>query len=260
MAILKSFIQRFRSSPRPIPDALWSKALRTSPYARALPKNDRQKLRQLTTQFLRMKSFEGVADLVVTETIRARIALHACLPILHLGLDYYSDWTSIVIYPGDFRVRAEFADEIGVVHEETKDLCGESLSQGPVVLSWEAICEEDDHPAEHDLVIHECTHKLDILNGDANGFPPLHADMNTSQWARDFHMAYDQLCAQLDAGATCRLDPYAAEDPAEFFAVTSETFFAAPWIVYEDFPVVYKQLRSFYRQDPYTLWPRGNSQ
>ena len=260
LAIVKSFIQRFRPAPRPIPDALWSKALRTSPCARALPKNEQQKLRQLTAQFLRAKSFEGAADLAVTETMRARIALHACLPILHLGLDYYSDWTSIVIYPGDFRVRDEFADENGVVHEETKDLCGESLSHGPVVLSWEAIHDEDSHPSERDLVIHECAHKLDILNGDANGFPPLHADMNTSQWTRDFHLAYDRLCAQLDTGEACRLDPYAAEDPAEFFAVTSETFFAAPRIVYEDSPAVYEQLRRFYRQDPYALWPRGNSQ
>ena len=260
MALLKSFIQRFRPAPRSIPEALWSKTLQTSSYAQVLPANERQQLRQLTTQFLRVKSFEGAADLVVTETMRVRIALHACLPILHLDLDYYSDWTSIVIYPGDFRVRDEFADEIGVVHEETKDLCGESLSRGPVVLSWEAINEEDNQPSEHDLVIHECTHKLDILNGDANGFPPLHSGVNARQWTRDFHLAYDQLCAHLDAGEASRLDPYAAEDPAEFFAVMSETFFAAPWIVYEDFPVVYKQLQSFYRQDPYALWPRGNSQ
>ena len=93
--------------------------------------------------------------------MRARIALHAGIPILNLGLDYYADWNSIVIYPGDFRVHDEYMDEHGVVHREIMDLCGQSLSQGPIVLSWEAMREEDETPADHDLVIHECAHKLD---------------------------------------------------------------------------------------------------
>jgi Mlc titration factor MtfA (ptsG expression regulator) len=141
-------------------------------------------------------------------------------------------------------------DEDGVVHREIMDLCGQSQSQGPIVLSWEAMRAEDETPGDYDLVIHECAHKLDLLNGDANGFPPLHPDMDQRAWARDFHAAYEQLCAGLDGPDSGRIDPYAAEDPAEFFAVLSETFFTQPWIVYEEYPAVYKQLQWFYRQDP----------
>ncbi|OGI50240.1 MAG: hypothetical protein A3E57_00215 [Candidatus Muproteobacteria bacterium RIFCSPHIGHO2_12_FULL_60_33] len=234
-------------------DALWSKALRTSPYARAMPKNDQTRLRQLTRQLLRAKSFEGTSGFAVNESMRARIALHAGIPILNLGLDYYADWSSIVIYPGDFRVHDEYMDEHGVVHREIMDLCGQSLSQGPIVLSWEAMREEDETPADHDLVIHECAHKLDLLNGDANGFPPLHPDMDARAWAHDFHAAYRQLCSEPDARGARRIDPYAAEDPAEFFAVTSEAFFTAPYLVYENHPAVYKQLQRFYRQDPHPI-------
>lgn len=247
---VKKLYRRWHSRRDILTNALWSKALRTSPYARALPKNDQARLRQLTAQLLRVKSFEGVAGFEITATIRARIALHAAVPVLNLGLDYYADWTSIVIYPGDFRVHDEYMDEHGVVHREIMDLCGQSLSQGPIVLSWEAMREEDDTPADHDLVIHECAHKLDLLNGDANGFPPLHPDMDARIWTRDFHDAYRQLCSELNARSASRIDPYAAEDPAEFFAVLSETFFTAPHIVYEDHPTVYKQLQRFYRQDP----------
>jgi len=63
--------------------------------------------------------------------MRTRIALHACLPILNLGLDYYADWSSIVIYPGDSRrCTMNTRYEHGVVHHEIMDLCGQSLSHG----------------------------------------------------------------------------------------------------------------------------------
>jgi MtfA peptidase len=250
---VKRIIRRWRGVYEPLSDTLWLKSIRSSSYAQALPRKDQQRLRRLTERFLRAKSFEGANGFTLNKSMRARIALHACLPVLNLGLDYYADWISIVIYPGDFRVQEEHMDEYGVVHPEIMDLCGQSMSQGPIVLSWEAIHEEELAPADHDLVIHECAHKLDLLNGDANGFPPLHSGMNARAWARDFHDAYRRLCTALDSRGIYRLDPYAAEDPAEFFAVLSETFFTTPRIIHEDFPVVYEHLHDFYRQDPYNV-------
>ena len=220
---------------------------------------DRERLRELANRLLHEKSFSGAAGLVVTNAMRARIALHACLPILNLGLDYYADWSSIVIYPGDFRVDDEYMDEHGVVHREIMDLCGQSLSHGPMVLSWEAMREEDSAPDDHDLVIHECAHKLDVLNGDANGFPPLHADMDGRGWARDFQAAYKRFCAAVETGNDNTIDPYASEDPAEFFAVASEAFFTVPNLINEKFPAVYKHLQRFYRQDPCQFMPREPS-
>ncbi len=250
---------RLRSRRDEISDTLWSRILRTSRYAQALNTPDRQRLRELAKRLLREKSFSGAASLVVKNAMRARVALHACLPILNLGLEYYADWDSIVIYPGDFRVHDEYTDEHGVVHREIMDLCGQSLSHGPMVLSWEAIRHEDDAPDDHDLVIHECAHKLDVLNGDANGFPPLHADMDVREWSRDFQAAYDRFRVVLEAGGDPGTDPYASEDPAEFFAVLSETFFTAPHRVNDTFPTLYKHLQHFYRQDPCRYLPREAS-
>ncbi len=223
--------------------------MRTCAYARALPEPDRERLRGLVARFMQTKSFEGARGFAVSEAMRARIALHACVPILNLGLDYYGDWASIVIYPGDFRVHDEYMDEHGIVHREILDLCGQSLSRGPIMLSWEAIRKEDETGPDRDLVVHECAHKLDVLNGSANGFPPLHANMNVGEWSQDFHAAYEQLRGGLSTGNPGRVDAYAGEDPAEFFAVLSETFFTAPRLVAEDFPAVYRQLARFYRQD-----------
>ena len=256
---LKKIYRRWRSAENALPDALWSKTLRTSAYARALPKAEQARLRELSSRLLASKSFEGALGVTVNNAMRARIALHAGIPVLNLGLDYYAEWMAVVIYPGDFRVHDEYMDEHGVVHREMTDLCGQSLSQGPIVLSWETILEEDKFPSDYNLVIHECAHKLDVLNGAANGFPPLHSDMQARAWARDFHDAYRRLCAAHDAKKPCHIDPYATEDPAEFFAVMTETFFTKPRLIYQDFPAVYTQLRNFYRQDPLKILDRKPS-
>ena len=76
--------------------------------------------------------------------------------------------------------------------------------------------------------------------------------MRIDAWAQAMQQAYEQMNAELDAApeAQTAIDPYAAEDPAEFFAVTSEYFFTAPDLLQQAFPAVYAQLAAFYRQDP----------
>lgn len=238
----------FRRRPK-LTETLWRTALDATPHAARLPPDGRQQLRALTEQFLAVKTFEGAAGLEVTSAMRALIALRACLPVLHLGLDWYEGWSGIVVYPADFRVHEEYEDDIGVVHRGQADLCGQSIARGPMVLSWEAI----EHPPapDQDLVIHECAHKLDTLNGPADGFPPLPPGLSGPDWTRDFTAAFEALGGQLDRNEEPRLDPYASSDPSEFFAVACETFFTQPAILYEDFPAVYRQLRNFFRQDPY---------
>lgn len=207
------------------------------------------RLRELCARFLFQKTIVGVHDLNVTDIMRAHIAVKSCVPILELGLDYYSNFRGIVVYPGDFRVHERYLDNAGVVHEEIRQLCGQSLARGPMVLSWDTLINDRADDAR-DLVIHECAHKLDALNGGTEGFPPLHADMSIRTWTQTLTAAYEALCKAVDAGQDTRLDPYATENAAEFFAVVCETFFTRPDILQEDFPPVYEQLASFFRQDP----------
>jgi Mlc titration factor MtfA (ptsG expression regulator) len=246
---LGSLFTRWRGKGDDIPEPLWQTALAHHPYARALARHEQERLKLLAAGFLAAKSVEGADGLIPSDEMRAHIALRACVPILYLGLEYYSDWYAVVLYPSDFRVQDEHVDEAGVVHSGTRELCGESLTQGPVVLSWPAIVEDMQHP-DLDLVVHECAHKIDLLNGDADGYPPLHTGMDPQRWTASFQQAYDALCESVDREQPVSLDPYAATNPAEFFAVASETFFATPWLLLEALPAVYEQLRLFYRQDP----------
>ena len=224
-----------------IEDALWDQATAGLPF---IPRSE--KLRELALLFLAEKQFAGAHGLEVTDAMRVSIAAQACLPILELGLDWYAGFTGIVVYPGDFRVRREQTDEHGVVHEWDDELAGEAMPGGPVVLSWDATAND----AEINVVIHEFAHKLDMLNGAADGLPPLHAGMDRAAWASAFEAAYHGFCDAVERGKDTWLDPYAAEHPSEFFAVISEAFFEQPAETRHHYPDVYDQLRRFYKQDP----------
>lgn len=224
-----------------VDDALWDGLLRRMPFLRGGPK-----LKDLAILFLAEKEFAGAHGIEVTDAMRVSIAAQACLPILELGLDWYQGWRGVVVYPGDFRVRRREVDENGVAHEWEDDLAGEAFPGGPVVLSWDAAA----HETAMNVVIHEFTHKLDMLNGEADGLPPLHAGMDPRAWAAAFARAYEGFCDALERGRDTWLDPYAAEHPSEFFAVASEAFFTEPAETRRRYPDVYDQLRLFYRQDP----------
>ncbi len=224
-----------------IDEALWK---RVTGGLRFLPRSD--KLKRLTLLFLAEKQFAGAHGIEVTDDMRVAIAAQACLPILELGLDWYAGWHGIVVYPGDFRVRRREIDEDGVVHEWDDDLAGEAMPGGPVVISWDAAA----HDPYMNVVIHEFAHKLDMVNGAADGRPPLHPGMDPRAWSAAFKEAYEGFCDALDRGRDTWLDPYAAEHPSEFFAVVSEAFFEDAAQTRRRYPEVYEQLRLFYRQDP----------
>jgi len=221
-------------------------------FARLQPA-DLERLERLAADFLRRKTVEGAGGLEVDEHMRSFVALQACLPILELepGLDLYGGWHAIVLYPDQFRAPFEHMDEAGVLHQGARDLSGEAWHRGPVVLAWSHV-EEDALVAEPaaNVVIHEMAHKLDLLNGDANGMPPLHRGMDPQRWSGVMAAAFEALKRQLERGLEPPIDPYAAHSPGEFFAVVSELFFVWPQVLLRSYPEVYRQLGLYYRQDP----------
>jgi len=231
-------------------EAVWAHAMTRLPYAAALSSADQIRLRALVRWFLREKTFEGAAGLEITDQMRVEVALQACILILNLDRDYYSGWHAVILYPGDFVVSKEMMDEDGVVHQWTEEIAGESWEQGPVILSWDATATPD---SDMNIVIHEFAHKLDMRDGIANGCPPLRTSQPVNDWARDFSQAYEGFCKDLIAGRSTRIDDYASESPAEFFAVLSELFFINPRVVAEDFTALYRHLVAFYGQYPLTL-------
>ena len=233
-----------------IPDGLWNEALALSPTLARLSRDELARLRALALLFLHEKRFEPSQGFAITDAMRVRISMLASLPILNLGFDCSDTVISVIVYPDEFLVRdREVVDEDGVVHTGDDLLSGESWEQGPMLLAWSEV-EQSGRGEGYNVVAHELAHKIDMLNGEVDGVPPLHAGMRLPEWTAAFDEAYEDLLDRLDRDEEPWLDPYAAEDPAEFFAVCSEMFFDVPKRFAEEYPAVYAQLAAFYKQDP----------
>jgi Mlc titration factor MtfA (ptsG expression regulator) len=245
-----------------IDDALWQATLDRLPFFGHLDDAERARLRENTTLFIAEKEFSTAHDLPLTDAMIVAIAVQACLPVLNLSLELYRGWVGVIVYPGEFLIRKTVEDEAGVVHEIEHDASGEAWEGGPVVLSWEDAQMTDGEDA-YNVVIHEFAHKIDMLNGEADGHPPLfrrwHAPLDSNAWNDVFDHAYDHFCAQVDAVAPRRwsrfereslIDPYAADHPSEFFAVCSEALFVQPAAFEREYPELYRLLARYYRQDP----------
>ena len=272
--MLRSLFGRGQKTSVTVPDAQWAAALTRLPFLARLSADERGRLCELAGRFLADKQMSGAAGLQLTAEIQLNIAAQACLPVLELGLDWYRGWRGIIVYPGEFLVPRRITDESGVVHEFTEPIAGEAWDGGPVLLSWDdAMRERSESGGAYSVVIHEFTHKLDLLNGEADGVPAfsprLHPQLQAATWhsvltdvyqsfVAELELVENELPSDLDPESTAAdhyyahlpLDAYAAQDPGEFFAVSSEAFFVEPTRLQAAFPPWYDLLTRFFRQDP----------
>ena len=247
MGFLREWRRKRTLKSARLDEALWTRVAAKLSFLRGLSQEDSARLKQLVVLFLAEKEMHGAHGLQLTDEVRLSIAAQACLPILNLGLDVYEGWVGVIVYPGEFRVHKEEVDEDGVVHSFADELAGEAWPGGPVILSW-----EDVGMAErgYNVVIHEFAHKIHMDGGGDADFPAARSGMNAENWRKTLQKAYDRFCAEVDSGEPTFIDPYAAEHPAEFFAVMSEAFFTESAVLARDWPELYAQLALFYRQDP----------
>jgi MtfA peptidase len=244
----------------PIEDELWAWAIKEHKIFRWLGDEDRLRLRELATIFLAEKSFDPVGGVLLDEEIKVSIAAQACLPLLGLDMDWYSDWSTIIVTPREYEVQKRDVDVAGVIHEYDDEFSGEAFDLGPVALSRVDI-EASGWGDGYNVVIHEMAHKLDGRDGSFDGCPPLHRGMDQEAWREAFRGAYESLRASLERPAQRRgrvsrskrgprIDSYAAESPDEFFAVACEYFYEKPALLLSEYPAVFAQLALFFRRNP----------
>ena len=212
-----------------IPQELWNATLARHPFLAERDAADLQQLRLLSAQFLGNKQFSGAHGLQITDEMALAIAAQACLPVLKLGLHWYDDFRGIVVHPDAMLARREVHDDAGVVHQYQEELSGEAMAGGPVTLSWRDV-QEASIDDGYNVVIHEFVHKLDMRDGQADGCPPMPSRAMAQRWQTEMQAAYRDFKEALSmanrfGGPKPWLDPYAATDPAEFFAVSCEAYF-----------------------------------
>jgi Mlc titration factor MtfA (ptsG expression regulator) len=250
--MLRLFRNRRRRAvmARPFPDA-WRESLRRMRLYRILDENERVELRRKVAVFLDEQRFEGCAGLELTDEIRVTIAAQACLLLLGRPDEHYPRLGSILVYPDRYIAPMTQRMPDGSLASRPQTRLGEAWLGGNVVLSWrDAERGAVDAHDGHNVILHEFAHTLDGADKNMNGTPRLEHKCCYASWARVLGGEFTTLRRNLRSGRISLLHPYAATNPAEFFAVSTETFFEQPNLLREHHPELYKQLSHFYRQDP----------
>jgi Mlc titration factor MtfA (ptsG expression regulator) len=245
---------------RPFP-AEWRAIVdRNVPYVACLPSEDRDELAGHIQIFLAEKQFEGCGGLQITDEIRVTIAAQACILLLHRPTDYFSKLVSILVYPSTYVVPGGRPMPGGLVADDPEARLGESWVAGVVVLVWDSARSgaSDIHDG-YNVILHEFAHQLDQESGAGDGAPILPRRSMYVAWARVLGHDFDQLVRDTQHHHRTLIDEYGATNPAEFFAVVTETFFEKPRELRAKYPALYGQLQEFYRQDPAALIAGGSS-
>ena len=236
---------------RPFPPEWRTIIDRNVPYCGRLSPEDREELEGHIQVFLAEKTFEGCGGLELTGEMKITIAAQACILLLHRETDYYPDLDTILVYPSTYVVRGPRVLEGGIVVDDPHVRLGESWTRGMVVLAWDSVLSgAADLRDGHNLVLHEFAHQLDQESGDVDGAPALPRRAMYTAWARVLSDDYEKLVRDDGRGRRTVIDSYGATNPAEFFAVVTETFFEKPIQLRTKHPDLYEQLKLYYQQDP----------
>lgn len=217
----------------------------------SLPMDLRLQLRKLIKQFLHQKTFSGAGGLEITDEIRVTIAAEACLLLLNRKTNVYPSLRYIIVYPAAFVVDRPQGGSGGVVSEGRKGLLGESWSNGKVILAWDNVLHGSSNFVDgQNVVLHEFAHQLDSESGSTNGAPVLTGKNCLRTWASTLSGEFEDLQRDAWKGRRSLIDHYGATNPAEFFAVATETFFEKPVQMAKHHAELFEVLKCYYRIDP----------
>ncbi len=238
---------------RPFPDQWQSILHRNVPYVQQLPPGLQTKLQGLIQIFLNEKTFEGCAELEITDEIRLTIAAQAS--ILMLGIEdlssFYEELRSILVYPEPYVARVKEQHNSFFVEEGFEQRHGEAWSAGNIVLAWDEIKKgASDIQDGENLVFHEFAHQIDYEYGATDQVQEEYGNSHFLSWARVIGSEYQKFLQSLEQNQQTIIDTYGATNLAEFFAVSTECFFEKPQELKSSYPDLYEQLKQFYQQDP----------
>ena len=205
-----------------------------------LPVEIRERLEGQIHLFIDSKSFEACGGIEeITPHMQRVIAAQACLLVVNRSLVAYKSLRNILVYPH------AFGDDSGNIR------LGESWNSGTVILSWESVLSGGRNTEDgHDVSIHEFAHQLDQANDAGIGLPFLESAGAYREWSKVFSAAFERFCKKLDKSQKTVIDSYGGTNPAEFFAVVTETFLEKPKQLQTRYPELFDLLKNYYGLDP----------
>lgn len=190
--------------------------------------------------FLSEHSIDGVDGIKITDEIKTLVAASAVrLTFRRPGWEYYN-FGEILIYPGGFSPEGNYS----TTSQSGFTAAGMVHSQGGVILSLPHLMNSFAHDNDgFNVGYHEFAHVLDGRRPDGT---PDELNLGSYRpWAQAMQAEFEKVHSHRSI-----LRNYAGTNPAEFFACSVEYFFEKPQKMKERAPEVYKQLCSFFDQDP----------
>jgi len=191
--------------------------------------------------------------MIITDTIRLTVATLSCLLLLNLRHDFYARLSTILVYPSGFSFENESHPRDGVSFVETRDVAGLSTNRGMLALSWAAAASGAYHPSDGaNVILHEFAHQLNLRNCS----PLLNGREALRNWAHILSEEYEKFRQAVNREEPTFINPYAATNREEFFAVVTEHFFEAPLGLRQAHPALYGAFHLYYGQDPAARFAR----
>jgi Mlc titration factor MtfA (ptsG expression regulator) len=205
------------------------------------------------------KSWEGVDGFHVDDEVKVTIAGAASLLTLGLSKVFFFDHVhSIIVHPKTIRNQSMHRGYI--VDESESYSAGLAWQNGPLIFSWPDVIAGTSHPGDgFNVVVHEFAHHIDGLDGEMGGMPMIESDELRQRWEQVFPRELRRLQGKVESGQPSMVDTYAATNAAEFFAVTTATFFDAPRRLVYEMPEVFEILKDYYGVDPRNFYFLANS-
>lgn len=215
----------------------------------------RERLIRWCRVFIQEKDWEGCNNFQVTTESQWIVASSAGLMVLAYD-DWYFDRTkSILIYPTPYVAKEDGRSSFlqtsipALMGEYSR--AGQTIYRGPVIVNWQDIQSASQGKNNGDnLVIHEFSHQLDMINSPyADGLPPLPHGINEQLWKTSFRAEFQTARSLVEQGHRVLMNDYGLTQESEFFAVGSEYYFQIPTLLAEFHPKLFSLLNDFYQLD-----------
>jgi len=243
--------RRERILSRPFPEEHRRELLKQCALLRALPPPLWRRLEDDLRIFDAERTWEPCGGLRLRDEMRRLVSAEACVLTLGRSVDAYDHVRSILLYPTKYAAPEAYEDEWGVVTEDVDEREGEAWERGIVVLSWSEVQADARRCDGRNLVLHEFAHQLDLLDFVSSAGFLSRERARFLAWRRGFLEAFGAFAQAVEEGRKVRvLDPYGAEDEAEFFAVATEAFFERPLELRRHHEGLYGILADYFALDP----------
>jgi len=212
----------------------------------SLTKKDRARFEKQVQVFLASTRITGVQT-EVDDTTRLLVAASALIPVFGFPDWEYSNLGEVLIVPDAWKLDNDPTKEIKPLQGTLLGSVQNFQNQHYMRLS-KASLEQGfrDGLDRQNVGIHEFAHMLDEADGVIDGVP--HAAL-PPELLQPWTALMKREIEAIQEGKS-EINPYAATNEAEFFAVVTEYFFEKPEKLQENHPELYELLGRAFRQNP----------